>query len=140
MSIAETAGKIKRWSEGETGRNVYMIAVVVLVGFGAFGLGRLSVKENQRREVVISSDIIKSTASAGANMPLSPLLGSASSLKVGETAGASTDGPIMASSRGSKYYPAGCAGAKTLSSANKIYFQTEEEATAAGYTKSSSCK
>lgn len=47
----------------------------------------------------------------------------------------SSDGWV-ASTRGNTYYRAGCSGANKLSSANKVYFATEELARAAGYTRS----
>ena len=46
----------------------------------------------------------------------------------------------VASSRGKNYYPNTCKAASSLSSANLIKFNTEEEAKSAGYTKSSQCK
>jgi len=44
----------------------------------------------------------------------------------------------VASSRGHTYYRRGCSTANRLSSANLIYFQTEEEAQRAGYNRSRS--
>ncbi len=44
----------------------------------------------------------------------------------------------VASSRGHTYYRRGCSTANRLSSANLIYFQTEEEAQRAGYRRSTS--
>lgn len=45
-------------------------------------------------------------------------------------------GPWVASSRGTTYYRAGCAGAKNLAVANRIYFTTEQDAVSAGYRRS----
>jgi hypothetical protein len=47
--------------------------------------------------------------------------------------------PFVASRRGSKYYPADCPAAASLSSKNRIGFSSEEEAKAAGYTRTASC-
>ncbi len=44
----------------------------------------------------------------------------------------------VASSRGHTYYRRGCGTANHLSSANRIYFHTEEEAQRAGYRRSTS--
>ena len=46
----------------------------------------------------------------------------------------------VASSRGKNYYPNNCKAASSLSSANLIKFNTEEEAKIAGYVKSGQCK
>jgi hypothetical protein len=48
----------------------------------------------------------------------------------------SADGPWVASSRGTTYYRNGCNGARGLAVQNRIYFQSEEEARAAGYRRS----
>jgi hypothetical protein len=47
--------------------------------------------------------------------------------------------PFVASKRGSKYYPADCPAAANLSSKNRIGFSSEDEAKAAGYTRTTSC-
>lgn len=46
------------------------------------------------------------------------------------------NGPWVASRRGAVYYRAGCRGANSLAVQNRIYFQTEQEAQAAGYRRS----
>jgi micrococcal nuclease len=53
----------------------------------------------------------------------------------------SADAQFVASSRGRVYYPRGCSAWRSLSRTNLIGFRTEEEARAAGYTRttSSSC-
>jgi hypothetical protein len=51
----------------------------------------------------------------------------------------SQSGQFVASSQGKKYYPINCTAAQSLSEKNKIYFTSEAEAQAKGYTKSSSC-
>ena len=48
-----------------------------------------------------------------------------------------SSGPWVASRRGSTYYRSGCSGANGLAAQNRIYFQTEAEAQAAGYRRSS---
>lgn len=51
-------------------------------------------------------------------------------------AGQATAGEWVASSRGRTYYKAGCSGGNKLAKANLIYFKTENEAKAAGLTRS----
>lgn len=47
-----------------------------------------------------------------------------------------TEGAWIASTRGTTYYRAGCAGANKLVARNRISFRTEAEAKAAGYHRS----
>lgn len=47
-----------------------------------------------------------------------------------------TSGPWVASRRGSTYYRSGCSGARQLAAQNLVYFQSEEEARQAGYSRS----
>lgn len=88
-------------------------AVVVFVGLGAFGLGRLS-------------------AIGDGQLPEAPSAETASS-------GTASPGPIVASKTGTKYYLATCSGAKNIKDANKVYFANAAEAQAAGYTAVANC-
>lgn len=51
-----------------------------------------------------------------------------------------SSGQFVASKTGKKYYSEGCSGAKALAEKNKIFFKTEADARAAGYTPSTACK
>jgi hypothetical protein len=51
-----------------------------------------------------------------------------------------TSGTYVASKNGSKYYLPTCASANRIKEENKIWFISKEEAEAAGYTPSSTCK
>lgn len=48
-------------------------------------------------------------------------------------------GNIVASKNGTKYYKVTCSGANRIKEENKIYFQTVEEAIAAGYGEAKGC-
>jgi hypothetical protein len=63
-----------------------------------------------------------------------PRASTAASVSQPDTANASA--PWVASSRGSTYYRNACSGARRLSSANRIYFATEDQAQGAGYRRS----
>jgi hypothetical protein len=49
-------------------------------------------------------------------------------------------GPFVASKSGTKYHHESCGGAKQIKPENKLYFSTEAEARAAGYTPAANCK
>lgn len=148
MSIHQGIDKIKAYMKSGEGKDLALVFIIILACMGSFVLGTLSVKGAKESPIVVSFDpeIAKRAGDMGT---LSPL-GSPVNKVVGQTAsavqsqrevtGTVANGPIVASSRGSKYYPVSCAGAKNLSEANKIYFNSETEAQTAGYTKSSSCK
>lgn len=125
MSINEHWEKIKHFSESEKGRAGYMIALILLASASSFGLGRLS-KTGGGEAVQIdyqAQSLVANTASAVST----PKVTSPSSKA------------FVASRKGKKYYPAGCAGAASLKEDNKVFFSTEAEVEAAGYSKSSGC-
>ncbi len=137
------AQKIKALGTSETGKDLYIAAIIVLVAFGSFGLGRLSKEEGSR--VVIQDPgalSLQNQALAAAPFPVtsSPTVTTpAAPLKTVPTAAKPVTGAYVASSRGKRYYPVSCNAANNLSEANKIYFATKEEAEKAGYTPSASC-
>jgi len=111
----------------EQGKDIFMVIIVILVGLGSFGLGRLS-KNSQNPGIKIEypdpienqeSNVISAVTDVG--RPTS-----------GKT--------FFASNRGTKYYSFGCSAGKTIKQENRIYFNTREEAEKAGYELSSSCQ
>lgn len=99
--------------------------IVVLVGIGSFGLGRLSSQQplsleaSQHKTPIIHMEPAKMVAS--------PTL-------------SQTSGTYVASKNGSKYYLPSCSGANAIKEGNKIWFDTVEDAIAAGYTAAANCK
>ncbi|OGJ01282.1 hypothetical protein A3G98_00075 [Candidatus Nomurabacteria bacterium RIFCSPLOWO2_12_FULL_37_8] len=124
--------KIKQFLEGETGKDVLIVIIVVLVGLGSFELGRLSKNSsNAGIKIEYQNKIINQEAnvvSATDNI-LKPTFDTKSAGKT-----------FFASNRGSKYYSLGCSGGKTIKQENRIYFTTSAEAETAGYELSSSCR
>ena len=134
--------KIKLFLTSDTGKDIMIVIIVILVGIASFELGRLS-KENepngvkieyagkQEANVINSLEMVKFANSDNTS----------GSTKTASTGNVDASGKsFFASSRGSKYYSVGCSAGKTIKQENRIYFATGEEATAAGYTLSSSCK
>ena len=106
-------------------------ALVVLVGVGAFGLGRLSALREQKARLVIYAP--QMPAALASPVPLSD--------NNSETPKPAVDGPhtFVASKNGTKYYPAGCAGASRIKAANQVWFAAADLAAAAGYTPAAGC-
>ncbi len=109
-------GQIKAFTDdavGEWG----LIALVILVGVGSFGLGRLSVFIEAKPLVAISE---AATAASAAPMSLG--------------------GQYVASKTGEVYYFPWCAGAEKIAAANQRWFASELAAQKAGYRAAKNCK
>jgi len=137
LSINNSMEKIKQFVESEKGKDILTVAIVILVGLGSFGLGRLS-KQATSPGIKIEypnqeSNVIESQKTNSYN---SPNVSNVSNTpqKVPNS------GNYFASNKGKKYYPIGCSAGKTIKQENRIYFATSAEAEKAGYTLSSSCK
>jgi len=134
VSIHNLMEKIKQFLEGEKGKDVLIVIVIVLVALGSFGLGRLSKKpQNGGLQIEYTNQVINGGVNAlsAQNQPKKEVLGVSTS---------NTIKTYFASSRGSKYYYLGCTGGKELKEENKIYFNSEQEAINAGYEKSVTCR
>ena len=125
---------VKQFIESNTGKDILTVIIVILVGLGSFGLGRLS-KDAQNEGIWVEyageeANIINSLNNAqnGQKETTDTLL------RQGFGGQA-----FFASSKGTKYYSVSCSAGKTIKQENRVYFNTREEAEAAGYQLSSSC-
>lgn len=121
-------GKIKQFLESDRGKDISTVIIVILVGLASFELGRLS-KGNDGSGIKI--EYPNQEANVVSSVESSSLL---------QNIRTSTGKNFFASSKGSKYYPVGCAGGQNIKQENKIYFATREEAERAGYELSASCR
>jgi len=130
MSIRENWEKIKGAADMDNlmERNAFVGALLVLVSLISFGLGRLSGLETVNREVNITFPTGQ-TASA--------LIGTFATSSV--PAVYKTSGTYLASKNGTKYYLQSCSSSKRISAANRIWFDTKQEAEAAGYAPAANC-
>ena len=99
-----------------------ILAILVLVAFLSFGLGRLSVIYGEKGEFRIEYPENQQSAAYQAveNTP--------------EVRN------YVASKSGAKYHLPWCSGAQTIKEENKIYFATKKEAEASGYEPAKNCK
>lgn len=113
----------------ETIEDMALVAVIILVGTGSFGLGRLSVKEtsNEPLKITQNGEIFENTSGQ-------------INESVSASAGESLGGEVIASKNGTKYHYSWCPGAKQISEANKIAFTTAKAAEEAGYSRALNCK
>ena len=130
--------KIINFIESDTGKDILIVIIVILVGISSFLLGRLSnqastngVKieyQGQQANTMAGNELLKPNESP---ISLNP--------SVSEKISNNSRGSYFASKKGKKYYPNNCSSGKNIKQENKIYFQTTIEAEKAGYTLSSSC-
>jgi len=122
MSIKEIKEKIKSVNDLyikpikdiDKNKNILISIIIILVGIASFGLGRLSNTNTTIGEVKVYTETLEVSSS--------------------------TTKTIVASKNGTKYHYSWCSGAKSISEANKITFNTKEEAEKAGYTLAGNCK
>jgi hypothetical protein len=118
---------------GNLGRKIDSLllpGIVILVGLGAFGLGRLSAPSHEP----VALKIIYPEAQAAAAVQAAP----PSSVKaVGEPGGGG--GLYVASKSGTKYYLTSCSGASRIKEENRVYFDSAAQAAAAGYGPAANC-
>lgn len=94
-----------------------LIALVFLLAFASFGLGRLSVLEGSKPPISVNT---APTATEPRRMAVGGL--------------------VVASRNGSVYYYPWCGGVSTISPVNRVWFNTEAAARKAGYAPAKNCK
>jgi len=100
---------------------VFFGLLIIIVAVASFGLGKLSVAQNQLPQSAAVSIATENVVESD----------------VGETGGMVRN--FVASKKGTKYHLRSCPGAKQMNEANKIYFSSALEAQSAGYTAASNC-
>ena len=116
MTIAETREKCKNLVS-KIPRDALILAILVLASSLSFGLGYLAGLDARQESV---SEIRQFTT---------------------QEVGAPTESAgVVASKSGTKYYFPQCAGAERITEANKVWFMSASDATAAGYTPAANCK
>ncbi|MEI7480279.1 MAG: hypothetical protein WCJ59_01505 [bacterium] len=156
MSIKDFHKKIKPWAikkqlntrasftkttsfiESDLWKDIAIVAILVLVGLASYGLGRISIYEDKKPKVEVK-DII--CPISGQNVSISGSFIKGVKTSVSENTQNTQLGTttIIASKNGTKYHYSWCPGAKQISEANKIWFNTIDEARTAGYTPASNC-
>lgn len=135
------------------GKNLLLPLIILLLACSAsFGLGILAGKDMAPKgEGVKIETLAGAAALSGGTLATPPPIphvkssahkSSSSGYKKPEKQGTATKetGKYVASKNGTKYYLPACGSAARIKEENKIYFMTKEEAEAAGYSPSSTCK
>ena len=133
ITIARFWKKIKTVLTGE----LFVVILLILVGFLSFGLGRLSVKEASRPPVRILNAPNVAPVQAGSPPPTNTTA-AAGNASVQEATGAG-EGAYVASVNGTRYYLPTCGTVNRIKEENKVWFKTKADAEAAGYTPAANC-
>jgi hypothetical protein len=121
-------------------KNQADIAIVigfVLVAIIAFGAGRLSAPQLDKNAVIIEQPNASSSAvNLYGNVSQSAInsVGSGSAIKTSLAPAGQAEGMFVASRGGTKYHWPWCSYGEKIKEANKIWFNSETEAQAAGYS------
>ena len=137
MSLQENPEKIKvpGSSFWESDR-LFVAALLIAVALVSFGLGRWSAAPRPADR----APAMPAAASVAAERELQEEEAApAAPVEAGEPA-APAGGMYVGSKNSNKYHLPWCAGARSISEANKVWFSSKEEAEAAGYVPASNCK
>jgi len=112
------------------GKTIALVAVLCSVGAGSFFLGRVSVFEGGKD---------RSATAWCALAPQEMALPVATDREVATAAATIQTGEYVGSRSGSVYHLPWCSGAQRIAEENKVWFETQEEAEAAGYRAAKNC-
>ena len=120
-----------------TSKDFLISAIIILVGTGSFGLGRLSVLEAQKVPIKIEYPKVSEVVQKNESLQAAVVLSTGGGAK-----GVNTPIPngFVASKSGTKYYLPFCGGVDRIKEENKIWFATKAEAEKAGYGPAANCK
>ena len=115
--------------------DLYIILLIILVGTASFGLGKISAYEKNKAPIAILKTQEALTASvldSQTQYPVTSTQGTA-------TNNTQTNGEVVASKSGTKYYYPWCSGVSRIKEENKVWYKTIDEAKAVGLTPASNC-
>ncbi len=112
--------------------HVFLLLVIVLLGVGSFGLGRLSVTTSTEPVATQPRVVITPGATLGQQ-------GDAVISAVPASVPPAPAQLVIASRSGTKYHLPTCPGAKQIKPENRIEFASPTAAAAAGYTPAANC-
>lgn len=136
--VSEAMQKVKYWLR-EYRQDIYVAAIIILIGISSFGLGRLSAVWPDKKPIHIEeSDITahnNNDAAAAVNNTANIIPRNSSDNRV-----ENSQKKYVASKSGSAYHYPWCPGAVKIKEENKIWFLTKEEAEDKGYKPAQNCE
>lgn len=117
------------------------VLVVVLASAASFGLGVLAGKDmgQDQGPLRIENAGAALPAAVSAATPTAHISSTKPQVAEAPVATVKTSGTYVASKNGTKFYLPTCGSAKRIKDENKVWFDTKEEAEAAGFTPAANC-
>lgn len=139
MSLPENPERIKlpRAPFWENDR-LFTAALLVAVALASFGLGRWS--GGGTAEPAPARAALPERGAQAAQVPAAVTPTPEPPPVAPDAAAPAAGGMYVGSKNSNKYHLPWCAGARSISEANKVWFSSKEEAAAAGYVPASNCK
>ncbi|TSC53389.1 MAG: Copper amine oxidase domain-containing protein [Parcubacteria group bacterium LiPW_39] len=125
INILKKKGEWVRKNQGD----IAIVIGFVLVAAIAFGAGRLSAPEIIRNPIVIEEPNSTSSINLFGNVSQPPI-----ATEQGSAAATSEKGLFVASRGGTKYHWSWCSWGQRIKTENQIWFNSEAQAQAAGYS------
>jgi hypothetical protein len=134
-------------------RDIYAILLIIISGLGCFFLGILYERDTNVPDVRLSQIPVNTNTASVYSPSVKSSVNTKAINSLGETvkktaseaqtsvtsSNAVSNGQYVASKNSNKFHLPTCPGAKQISEANKIWFQTKAEAIAKGYIPASNC-
>ena len=129
--------QIKEWVKGNQ-TDIVLIIGVIFIAFISFGLGRLTapliIKDPITIEQPSEAQFTATTTEQGTINTAASTSASFLSTPSASTSAEQQKGQFISSKAGTKYHWPWCSYAKNIKPENAVWFKTESEAQAAGYT------
>ncbi len=123
--FVENSNRFKRFIQQN---DVFVILVLCMVSITSFTLGMMYEREKVTALPSITTAPLTLT-------PITPQVAATAVQSV-----TSSNGKIIASKNGTRYYFSWCSGVSRIAVKNRVFFDTEAEAQAKGYSKAKGCE
>lgn len=111
--------RIKGWAQDP---DILIILIITLTASASFALGRLSVAPEEPPVEITTASVFQTQE------------------REGDRSAENTQGLYVASKNSDKYHLPWCSGAQRITEENKVWFDSKQEAEAAGYSPAGNCK
>lgn len=124
-SIQDVRNRIKSFLEEDV---YFYTLLIIVISVLSFGLGRMSMQEaqNPQQPQIVLTEQSAAVVHTATNSSIT-------------TKKIEAIKNFVASKKGTKYHLSTCPGAKQMNEDNKVYFSTEAEAKASGYSRAKNC-
>ncbi len=130
-------------------KDIFVFLAILLIGAGAFMVGRISVGETERKnelKIVSPSDVDLAAYQVNSSTSEQKIISSGSTSRRSFTSRHQTtnsqekSGMYIGSKNGRVYHLPSCPGAKRIKDENKLWFKDKEDAESHGYKPATNCK